>query len=208
MTDRYEDGSGILLSRPEIRHDEPEFLRIREREYLAMREEAEKIQVNTDAPHTALSLRFMDRMTFPTEEDLIVHDVRHYFRQYLPYLIYYRDVFQSDSPIWEKAHRALERIFSECLDVIAACDYEPLEKTDASCWKKSTKEQKADLLRPVVRYYGINEYESFRQDLGWIPLMRAYSYGVKAYRQKYPCPELEKEFQSLWDEIQNEPVRF
>ena len=63
---------------------------------------------------------------------------------------------------------------------------------------------KMDLLRPIVSYYGANEFVAFLKDLKWMDFMESYK--IKETEQRrYDYPEqMFKELKRLFDEIQEE----
>lgn len=196
----------IFMSDPEPVRTEPEIVRIREEDYQRMVADARQIQADTDALHSVSCCQFRDRNNFPTEEDLITHDVRHHFREYLPYLVYYHDVFTTEDPSWGDARKALDQLFGECLDIVAAQDYQPIENEEPAHWKARTDLEKAALLRPLIWYYGSNEFETFLRDLGWQAWMKTYRYSVRMRKHGQRCPVLEQELRRIWDQVQNEPL--
>lgn len=101
-------------------------------EYDQLVEDAEKIAGFKTLPEGCDPKYLMTDYT-PTVDDLRNHDVEHHLQQFLPLLIYYAEVFESNDPEYEKVRSYIHNILRSHLDV-----YDPEEEPG----KRSTRIKK------------------------------------------------------------------
>ena len=79
---------------------------------------AEKIDAcSMDINTRDKKLLFSEKDNFPHVEDLISHNVESQIEKYLPYLIYYAEVFESDDPEFQKSRDFINHILSDHLEL-------------------------------------------------------------------------------------------
>lgn len=185
-----------------------EIVHMTQHEYNRLVEIAKTIHKNTeDMSNMNFRVQFNNQLDFPTVESLISHDIENNLREFLPYIIFYRVIpFPSlvNNEEYINTLKYIEKLFVYHFDLIEDKDMLPLQITKAALWKKMKKEEKMDLLRPIVSYYGTNEFVSFLKDLKWMDFMEFYKL-KETEQRRYDYPEqMFKELKRLFDEIQEE----
>lgn len=185
-----------------------EVVHMTQHEYDRLVEIAKTIHKNTeDMSNMNFRVQFNNQLDFPTVESLISHDIENSFREFLPYIIFYRVIpFPSlvNNEEYINTLKYIEKLFVYHFDLIEDKDMLPLQITKAALWRKMKKEEKMDLLRPIVSYYGTNEFVSFLKDLKWMDFMESYKL-KETEQRRYDYPEqMFKELKRLFDEIQEE----
>lgn len=185
-----------------------EVVHMTQHEYDRLVEIAKTIHKNTeDMSNMNFRVQFNNQLDFPTVESLISHDIENNFREFLPYIIFYRVIpFPSlvNNEEYINTLKYIEKLFVYHFDLIEDKDMLPLQITKAALWRKMKKEEKMDLLRPIVSYYGTNEFVSFLKDLKWMDFMEFYKL-KETEQRRYDYPEqMFKELKRLFDEIQEE----
>lgn len=185
-----------------------EVVHMTQHEYNRLVEIAKTIHKNTeDMSNMNFRVQFNNQLDFPTVESLISHDIENNLREFLPYIIFYRVIpFPSlvNNEEYINTLKYIEKLFVYHFDLIEDKDMLPLQITKAALWKKMKKEEKMDLLRPIVSYYGTNEFVSFLKDLKWMDFMEFYKL-KETEQRRYDYPEqMFKELKRLFDEIQEE----
>ena len=98
----------------------------------------------------------------------------------------------------------IKKLFEYHLDIIEDKDLLPLQIVPSALWRRMKKEEKKELLRPVVEYYGMNEFLSFIHDLEYMNFMQSYGFKEKDYKEKDYPEKMFIELKKLFDEIQGE----
>ena len=185
-----------------------EVVHMTQHEYNRLVEIAKTIHKNTeDMSNMNFRVQFNNQLDFPTVESLISHDIENNLREFLPYIIFYRVIpFPSlvNNEEYINTLKYIEKLFVYHFDLIEDKDMLPLQITKAALWKKMKKEEKMDLLRPIVSYYGTNEFVAFLKDLKWMDFMESYKF-KETEQRRYDYPEqMFKELKRLFDDIQEE----
>lgn len=150
---------------------------------------------------------FTDKRNYPSAEDLESFGAPQKVRDWLPYLIFYRDVFQPEEGEEEefgKTRDYIDELLNEWLDVIPDEAFSKIDKLTAAGWAKLDAQERCDCFRELMEYYNPNEYNSFIKDLGWKNFMGAYDIHD---RKNYAMAEdLVDDLKKIWEEVQSEPL--
>lgn len=185
-----------------------EIVHISQNKYDKMVAIAKKIHENTeDISNMNFKNQFTDEYRYPTVAQLINHNVEERFRDFLPYLIFYKtikleELMEDDGYI--ETLKYIKKLFKYHLDIIEDKDLLPLQIVPSALWRRMKKEEKKELLRPVVEYYGMNEFLSFIHDLEYMNFMQSYGFKEKDYKEKDYPEKMFVELKKLFDEIQGE----
>ena len=80
-------------------------------DYMAIIALCEKIDENYYASSAGMKLRFTQRNCWPSVEEMKAHHVEERLDRYLPYLIYYGDVYQSTEPSFKETEAYIKDLF-------------------------------------------------------------------------------------------------
>jgi hypothetical protein len=85
-------------------------------EYMKIVTKAEQIDGETeDDTIFDQKRKYRQKHNWPKVEDLIAHDVEHRLPLYLPYLVYYSEVYSSKEPGFKRTEAYIKRLFREYL---------------------------------------------------------------------------------------------
>lgn len=149
---------------------------------------------------------FTARNIYPAISDLESHHVRENFRKFMPYVLYYAEIYQTDDPEFVPVQDYLKDMCAECLDVVDDSDLEQIRKLTPSTWKKLTLEERADVLEPLISYYSPDEFEGFLEDLGWQRFMTAYGITQKKWKDGDGDSKMRIDLACVWDCVQTRPL--
>ena len=174
-----------------------ELVRISESRYEELKRIGESIeqrvvdpQGNTDVPF------FSDRRNYPTAEELEDAGAPQKIREWLPYFIYYLDVYQPDEDEMEEY---------EWLDIIPDEAFAGIQKITAGGWTKMDLEERSNRFSELIEYYSPMEFNEFVKDLGWRNFMASYKI---TDRKNYAASEmLIDDLYEVWDKVQSRPIQ-
>lgn len=152
---------------------------------------------------------FMDRDNYPTAEMLQENGVGERVREFLPWLIYYRDVYEPDSGNTEECRRSrqcIESILREWLDIIPDEAMAPVDRVTPKKWGDMDLERRCGVFRELVSYYSWQEYGVFLKDLGWRRFMSFYRITDRSGYAE--CERLTEDLMEVWEKLQTEPVLY
>ena len=129
----------------------------------------------------------MDRDNYPTAEMLQENGVGERVREFLPWLIYYRDVYEPDSGNTEECRRSRDRVTPKK-------------------WGDMDLERRCGVFRELVSYYSWQEYGGFLKDLGWRRFMSFYRITDRSGYAE--CERLTEDLMEVWEKLQTEPVLY
>ncbi len=152
-------------------------------------------------------LLFVDRDNYPTAEMLRENAVEERIREFLPWLIYYRDVYKPDEGSTEecmKSRQCIESILNDWLDIIPDEAVESIDCVSPKKWGNMNLERRCGVFRELVSYYSWSEYDGFLKDLGWRRFMTFYRIRDRAGYAE--CEELTEDLLDVWEELHAGPV--
>lgn len=176
----------------------PETIRISKSSYCDMIERVMKTLERTKKEEEDGHMVFAPER-YPTLEELRDHDVIHNLRQYLPYLVLYREVYETDEDEFYEARQYIDEVIENYVEIIDDSDIRPVSEITPEKWKTMTMEDKCNAFDGIFQYYGYNEFEAFLSDLGYQPYMAFRNMNPKKYRQREGTKKIEKELRKIWD---------
>lgn len=188
---------------------EPEIIRITRKQEEEMIRICKEVQRRTSDPEESRAfVKFQERGHIPTIRELEDHHVAEKMRKYLPYLIFYREpeVFDSDSPDLPLLREYIDRLFAEYVDYVDEEDVSGIEELTPAVWLKMPLEERAKVFYPLISYYGFNEFDTFRKDLGFQPFMKAYETTKRKMKKGHIPSAMLLDLRAVWDYVQD-PAR-
>ena len=182
----------------------PELIRMTDSRYRQIVAAGELIEKNRGG---RVDLLFVDRDNYPTAEMLRENAVEERIREFLPWLIYYRDVYRPDEGGTEECLRSrqcIEGILSEWLDIIPDEAVASIDCVSPKKWGNMNLERRCGAFRDLVGYYSWSEYDGFLKDLGWRRFMSYY--GIRDRSGYAECEELTEDLLDVWEELHAGPV--
>lgn len=181
---------------------EPTFVRIKKKDYDELLRKARLIDEESTQDKLSNVNRFKNRNVYPTISSLKQHNVEINLKKYVPYLLYYKDIYQSNETDFLEAREYIQELFDNWVEIIPEKAYLGLEEISSIDWKKKTLEERIELLEEFILFYGFDEFETFLGDLGWMRFMRAYRlYEVRYNAKEYP-KRFYKEMKTIWNIVQ------
>ena len=150
---------------------------------------------------------FMDRDNYPTAEMLQENGVGERVREFLPWLIYYRDVYRPVEEEMEgccESRQYIDRILRDALDVIPDEAMAPIDSVSPKKWGNMDLKRRCGVFRELVSYYSWREYDGFLRDLGWRRFMAHYR--IKDRSGYTGCEKLTGDLLKVWEKLQAEPL--
>lgn len=185
-----------------------EIVHISQSDYNDLVEQAKEVQACTDQENDQQAVvKFIDRNNFPTIEAMKKHRVKYNMRKYLPYLIFYSDssIYYNEDPEFEISQAYIRELLENYIDIIDDDDIRPVNSVTSGAWRKMSLEDRANVFRELIGYYGRNEFETFLKDLGWKKFMNGYGYSLKNYNEgKEPDENLREDLIAVWDLLQGQ----
>lgn len=127
-------------------------------------------------------------------------------REFLPWLIYYRDVYKPDSGNTEECRESqqyIRGVLDDCLDIIPDEAVSSIDCVSPKKWRNMSLERRCEVFRELVSYYSRGEYDGFLKDLGWRRFMTFYRIRDRAGYAE--CEELTEDLLEIWEALQAEP---
>ena len=192
-----------------MRKDPPEVIRISEKDYRLCVRKAKAIKKQEDDRIILrTAVKFTGRNRYPSVEQLKRHDAARNMRKLLPFLIYFREpeTYQNDEPEFENTRDYINYLFNNYVDIVDDADMEPIDKVFPNVWTNSDEEARKDLLRPLIIYYGREEFETFLKDLGYKKFMSSYGLKKKDCKDGVKDKTLRNHLYKVWEAVQSEPI--
>ena len=184
--------------------NEPQYVRIPRSKYNDLLKFAKMISKATDDPYEARNeIKFFQKNSYPTIQEMIDHDIENNVRKYLPYILFFTqsEAFDSTDKEFLEVREYINEIVEKYVILIEDEDYEKIENMTAATWKKIDFDKKAEILEPYMLYYDKNQFEDFLLDLGWEKFMTSYGYNKKNYKLHERNMEMEYELKKIWDKV-------
>lgn len=187
----------------------PEIIRIAEKDYKALFNKAKEIsELQDDKLSLRTAVKFTGRNRFPSVEQLKQHDVKRNMRTFLPFLLYYTipGLFDTDEPGFEDTISYINYLLSTYVDIVDDEDVKKIEKVLPNSWANSTLETRKSIFRPLIVYYGREEFETFLRDLGFKKFMSFYGLKEKDIKDGIKDKKLRSDLYEVWNAVQYEPI--
>ena len=147
-----------------------------------------------------------DPAILPTVEELEEHGIKYRIREFLLYLVFYREPeicgFDEDDEEYLETKRYIDDLFDYYVVIMDDADCEEIRSMTPEKWKKMTQAERAKVIEPVMSYYGGNEFEDFIEDLGWLPFMQYARCSATRYRKNGMSTKLANDMKNLWEKVQ------
>lgn len=174
-------------------------VRISEKEYKDLIKKGELVKEETDNPNSRNYKRqFFQQNQYPTLTELGEHNVIYRLKEFLPYLIFYYEVYESDDIEFKETYKLLDDIFNKLVIKVKDEDMEKVESINPSYYKKMDLDEKAQSLMPLINYYDSDDFELFLDDLEWKNFMLAYGYKKNDYKNQKRNLEMEDDLKKVW----------
>ena len=183
-----------------------EIIRMTQSRYRQILETEQYMEENRDDTGDIL---FPERSSYPTADMIRENAVEERAREFLPWLIYYRDVYEPDSGNTEECRRSrqcIESILREWLDIIPDEAMAPVDRVTPKKWGDMDLERRCGVFRELVSYYSWQEYGVFLKDLGWRRFMNFYRITDRSGYAE--CERLTEDLMEVWEKLQTEPVLY
>lgn len=175
-------------------------IRISESEYNLLVEKGKKIEKETDDQYSReYKKQFFQKNQFPTITELGEHGVIFRLKEFLPYLVFYYEVYQTDDENFENTYKLLDDIFTQLVVKIDDKVIEEIENINPSDFKKMSLKERAKVFKPLIDYYDEDEFSSFLEDLGWKNFMLAYNYRKVDYNKGKREIHMEDDLNEIWN---------
>ena len=87
--------------------------------------------------------RFTQKHAFPTVEELEEHNVRENIEKYLPYLIYYAEIYESDNEEYQRTRQFLRKLLRENVEICFV-------REDRTMLAEELIDEVYDAIKPVI----------------------------------------------------------
>ena len=174
-------------------------IRISEKEYNDLVEKGKAIYKETEDPYSReYKKKFFQKNQFPTITELGEHQVVYRLREFLPYLIFYYEVYESDDIAFQNTYKLLDDIFTQLVVKISYEDLKKIEEINPTYFKKMDIDEKTESLEPLMDYYDLKEFNEFLEDLEWKNFMLAYGYKKSDYKKGKRNIKMEDDLREIW----------
>lgn len=182
-----------------------ELVRLTESRYSEIKMHGEYIDLNSrDLEEPGTKPMFSDRNNFPSAQDLQQAGAEYHVREWLPYLIYYRDVYKPDNDVALEKYREtkeyIEALLTEWLDVIPDDATEKIDSVTMFEWQKMNIKERAAIFEDLIGYYSPVEFDEFVKDLGWKNFMAGYR--IQNRREYWKDVSLTDDLLEVWLRVQ------
>ena len=181
-----------------------EIIRMTQSRYRQILETEQYMEENRDDTGDIL---FPERSSYPTADMIRENAVEERVREFLPWLIYYRDVYRPAEEEMEgccESRQYIDHILRDWLDVIPDEAVTPIDSISPKKWGSMSLKKRCSVFRELVSYYSWMEYEGFLKDLGWRSFMACY--GIKDRSGYAECEKLTEDLLKVWEKLQAEPL--
>lgn len=180
---------------------ENNILRIREEQYNLFVEIAKEIDVsgsNEDNDSKGSKVLFIGRHDFPTVIALKTSNILKDLRKYFPYLIYYKEVYDSSLNGVAEMKVYLNELFEEWVEIIPDEAYSMIDTKSGTMWRDASLENRSKWFSEVIAYYGFDEFQEFLKDLVFLPFMKFYGISAKNYSYEHLTEEIKRDLEIIW----------
>lgn len=182
---------------------ENNILRIREEQYNFFVSIAKEIDVseldNGKGLNTPL---FPGKHDFPTVVTLKASNILKDLRKHIPYLIYYKEVYNSPLDGVAEMKTYLNELFEEWVDIIPDKAYSMIDTKSGTMWRDSSIENRAKWFSEVIAYYGFDEFDEFLKDLVFLPFMKLYGINPRDYSYEVLTDDFKSDLKEVWKYVQ------
>lgn len=181
-----------------------EIIRMTQSRYRQILETEQYMEENRDDTGDIL---FPERSSYPTADMIRENAVEERAREFLPWLIYYRDVYRPAEEEMEgccESRQYIDRILRDALDVIPDEAMAPIDSVSPKKWGNMDLKRRCGVFRELVSYYSWREYDGFLRDLGWRRFMAHYR--IKDRSGYTGCEKLTGDLLEVWEKLQAEPL--
>lgn len=119
--------------------------------------------------------------------------------EHLPFLIYYKDVLQSEDEEIQKIKSYLSVLFAKWIEIIPDGVYQKIENISYQKWKILDDDFRAFYFNSLMSYYGEDEFEDFIKDLTFSPFMKVYGYRPSIFDPENCDEALKCDLKKCWD---------
>ncbi len=189
------------------------FVKVRTRNKITLKEEdynhyvevAKEIDKQKAEGKSKFSLNFYNgKHDFPTVFLLKTSEIEKKMEKYLPYLIYYKDVYQSPLDGVAEMKAYLEEIFTKYVRIIPDAHFEPIRKIGLIFWKNSSSKIRYEQFKDLLSHYNPNEFDEFLSDLDYYPFMKFYGVLKPSFNNSEMPPKLVSALSMIWKVYQEE----
>jgi hypothetical protein len=172
---------------------------LKENDYNHYIEVAKEIDKQKPEGKDKFSLNFYNgKHDFPTVFLLKSSEIERKLEKYLPYLIYYKDVYQSSLDGVTEMKAYLEDVFKKRVRFISNDHLEAVRKTGLIFWKKTTAEERYERFKPLMSNYKLNEFDEFLSDLEYCSFMKFYGLRRTAFNNSKLPIKLIADLSDIW----------
>ena len=142
-------------------------IRITYTEYDDMIETCEAIKADTHNNMADIKRQFLQEDDLPSIENLEMHDIEEKIGDYLPYFIYYSEVYEPKEETkkeFKEIQRYIRKILYKKLIFVDEEDFLPIEGMTKEKWK--TISGKEEIMSQILSYYDADELSEFLNDMG------------------------------------------
>lgn len=178
---------------------------LKEEEYNHYVEVAKEIDRQKAEGKSKFSLNFYNgKHDFPTVFLLKTSEIEKKMEKYFPYLIYYKDVYQSSLDGVAEMKAYLEEIFAKHVRVIPNAHLEPIKKIGLIFWKNSSTKVRYEQFKDLLSNYEPNEFDEFLSDLDYYPFMKFYGVLKPSFNNSEMPPKMVSALSMIWKVYQEE----
>ena len=174
--------------------------KIRSSVYKRYKSIAELIYEEKDNEKELRTHPFLLHGNFPSVSLLKQTNLHVRIKDYLPFLIYYKDVYQNEGKEVQDMKDYLGIVFAKWVTIIPEKSYDRLKKMKAKVWTKLFIVEKVALFSKIVYFYESDEFEDFVTTLDYFPFMRAYGVIALKYKVGVLNDEIKRDLKLIWDE--------
>jgi len=182
--------------------EEEKIVRIREKDYNHLIDVAKGLKDYINSSDKNKNNYLAVTYDFPTVYFLKKSKISLKLKKYLPYLIYYKDIFESDLDGVTEMKEYLEELFRSWVEIIPDEYYKSLEKGTVTSWENNKLEKRASWFSDLMLCYGFDEFNEFVSELKYYPFMRYYGIQKKTFNTKEFPPSLISDLKEIWKFVQ------
>lgn len=173
---------------------------LKEKDYNHYVEVAKEIDRQKLEGKNKFSLNFYNgKHDFPTVFLLKSSGIEKKMEKYLPYLIYYKDVYQSSLDGVVEMKTYLEELFAKRVRILPDEHLEPIRKIGLIFWKNSNIESRYEIFKNLLSNYKPNEFDDFLLDLDYYPFMKFYNVRKTAFNTSKIPIEMIDDLSQIWE---------
>lgn len=175
-------------------------VRISEKEYNDLIKKGELVKKETDNPNSRNYKRqFFQQNQYPTLTELGEHHVIYRLKEFLPYLVFYYEVYEPEDDGFDETYKLLDDIFNKLVIKVKDEDAQKIEDINPTYYKKMDLDERAESLLPLIKYYDSDDFDLFLDDLEWKNFMLAYGYRKNDYKKEKRNLKMEDDLRKVWN---------